>query len=334
MPVQVDRLGGQSYDQGEQMTMAEAIQLAQQYNAVPQRISSGVADPATGYSGVWAVPTANGFIPLTRSGAAPQAPPAQGGPNASQAPQQQQQAAPQQQMPPGWQQSGQSGPMSVPGAPPTQMSGPPSFAPSAQQAWSHSGPTQSLIGPQSAPVPQGPPTSSGQPPAYQAAPAQQSGGQAPVNINVNVPNQDKANSYYSPQSQAQSYAGVYADLGNGDQATQAYRQWLGDQAGSMSATPPPQQPSYPMGMTYNNPSAMNQPQYPYSPQFQSPYMQQPGQTNSQYPMGNSWSMQPPQGPPPYSPQLSPSWSNAGPPGFAGNAQWQGQRQAFNQLGIR
>lgn len=36
----------------------------------------------------------------------------------------------------------------------------------------------------------------------------------------------------------------------------------------------------------------------------------------------------PYGPPSFSPQLNSSWSNAGPPAFAGNAMWQGQRQAM------
>lgn len=60
--IQLNRAGGESYDQGTQMTMAEAIKIAEQYGHVPARISSGAMPDDT--TGVWAIPTAQGWVPL------------------------------------------------------------------------------------------------------------------------------------------------------------------------------------------------------------------------------------------------------------------------------
>ena len=64
--IQLNRVAGESYDQGTPMTMSQAIDMAAQYGAVPSRISSGAADPKSDYSGVWAIPTANGWVPLDK----------------------------------------------------------------------------------------------------------------------------------------------------------------------------------------------------------------------------------------------------------------------------
>lgn len=79
--IPLNRAGGESYDQGQQMTMEDAIRIAAQYGAVPSRISSGTADPSNGYMGVWAIPTAQGWVPLGGSGA-PSAPPPSAPPTA------------------------------------------------------------------------------------------------------------------------------------------------------------------------------------------------------------------------------------------------------------
>lgn len=89
-PIPLNRAGGESYDSGQQMTMEEAQRIAQQYGHVAQRISSGAADPNSGYMGVYGVPTEQGFIPVDQLGG-------QGGP----------QSAPQQRTP----MAGQSGPI-------------------------------------------------------------------------------------------------------------------------------------------------------------------------------------------------------------------------------
>lgn len=73
--IPLNRAGGESYDQGQQMTMEDAIRLASQYGAVPSRISSGTADPSNGYMGVWAIPTAQGWVPLGGSGEGTPPPP-------------------------------------------------------------------------------------------------------------------------------------------------------------------------------------------------------------------------------------------------------------------
>lgn len=67
-PIPLNRVAGESYNVGRQMTMEEAQRIAGQMGHVAQRISSGAADPNTGYMGVWAIPTEQGFIPLDQLG--------------------------------------------------------------------------------------------------------------------------------------------------------------------------------------------------------------------------------------------------------------------------
>lgn len=64
--IPLNRIAGESHDEGQPMSMSQAIALAGQYGAVPSRISPGAADPSTDYSGTWAIPTSNGWIPLSR----------------------------------------------------------------------------------------------------------------------------------------------------------------------------------------------------------------------------------------------------------------------------
>lgn len=82
-PIPLNRAAGESYDQGQQMTMQEAIAIASRYGHVPSRISSGAIDPNNpNPSGVWGVPTADGWIPVEQLGGS--TPPAQswrGGPS-------------------------------------------------------------------------------------------------------------------------------------------------------------------------------------------------------------------------------------------------------------
>lgn len=66
LAIKLNRAGGESYDEGTPMTMEQAIAQAAQYGHVPSRISSGAADPNTGYSGIWGIPTASGWIPLDK----------------------------------------------------------------------------------------------------------------------------------------------------------------------------------------------------------------------------------------------------------------------------
>ena len=67
--IPLNRAAGESYDQGVQMSMQEAIRIAEQYGHVPARISSGSipnVETNSNPMGVWAVPTERGWIPVEK----------------------------------------------------------------------------------------------------------------------------------------------------------------------------------------------------------------------------------------------------------------------------
>jgi hypothetical protein len=198
--IPLNRAAGESYDQGQQMTMEDAIRIAAQYGAVPSRISSGAADPNSGYMGVWAIPTAQGWVPLGQGSA----PPA-GSPTAT--------------------------PRAVPSAPP---SAPTSLSDRARGPYGPPASTAPPAPPAMTPRPaQGPPTSQGVYP--QPGPQGQGQSLSTPNVNVVVNN--------TPQPR------------EGEGALDFQRRT------ASPGVPPAAVPGAAM-------SAMNNPQYPYSPSWQ------------------------------------------------------------------
>lgn len=302
--IPLNRASGESYDQGQQMTMQEAIRIAEQYGHVPARISSGPMGDDT--MGVWAVPTERGWVPVDRlvnSASAAQS--WQGAPSAPQGP-----SAP---------------------APQTQGSGP---IMGAINQWRNTTPPQQT-GQQSTPafgyrptqsnlyaVPQS--SSSGPITGQQSTfiPTngqnynQQPNGQPVVNVNIGgQPTYTGGNGgydqsgWYAPQQQFQT--------GQREEVTrnQIYNGLPNTQPGGNLPT---------QSNLYATPSRMGMYDQNgwYTPQSQ--FQTGPAQADLSNQIYNG---APPamQGPAPFNPQLSQSWSNAGPPGFAGNAMWQGQR---------
>lgn len=286
--IQLNRAGGQSYDQGQQMTMEQAIALASQYGAVPQRISSGAADPNSGYSGVWAIPTANGFVPLDRL-APPQTTPTEawsGGPR----PQTQPQAAmPQAQGGPiagaiqNWQNQGGS-PMGAASLGSTPQQAPRGSGMGSSYPPSASGPISSN------PVPGGYPSAMSNM-AYPGSPAYRPSAQTNMNppaININIgggtppPGQDywsNANGYNAQSRQAGQDA--YNALSQPPAAPQGPTSYsrpdvLGGSAGygpQAGLTPPQAGPSaFDNYMNYGS-SQAPQPYSPTSPDLNQMYQQ-------------------------------------------------------------
>lgn len=256
--IQLNRAGGESYDTGTPMSMEEAINLAGQYGAVPSRISSGGADPNSGYSGIWAIPTPNGWVPLDKlkGGQATPSENWQGGPAQSQpGPQTQAQASA-----PWGNAPSMASPQQSPSAP--QWPNAPSFAP-----------------------PTGPPSMGNQyGPSMQSYPPSTSGPVGSLPPNQTQRYWDKQFGS-DPQVQQQGQTPSININING----QGVQDWMKPQPGaSWAPKPPPPGPPQMSGPRYQFPNAtppFTVGRNPNDPNYTQPYSPNTPDLNRQYQQG-------------------------------------------------